>query len=259
MLKFLSNWIVKNILGAIVFILALSIAVSIFLSSVTQHGKMTQVPDFTNMQVDEAASVAQSCGLRVLVSDSVYVRRMEKGAVFSQNPKPGTNVKNGRRVRLVTNARLAKKVTMPSLVGYSLRQAKAELSSKGLYLGRILYVDDMATNNVLKQIYRNSEIQAGRSIESGSTIDLMVGLSEEDCDTVIPDVSGMKYLRAVDAIQDNSLNVGKLIFDESVRNYSDSLNAVVLYQSPGSSFGTTRMGSEVSLTLTVNSDKISVR
>lgn len=257
--KFLSNWIVKNILGALAFILGLAIVVSILLGILTQHGKTTEVPDFTNMQVSEAAQVAQSYGLRVLVSDSVYVRRMEKGAIFSQNPKPGTSVKNGRRVRLVTNAMLAKKVTMPNLVGYSLRQAKAELSSKGLYLGRILYVNDMATNNVLKQIYRNSEINAGRSIESGSTIDLMVGLSDSECDTNVPDVVGMKYLRAVDAIQDNSLNVGKLIFDDSVRNYSDSLNAVVLYQSPGTSYGTCRMGSDVSLTLTVDSDKISVR
>ena len=56
----------------------------------------------------------------------------------------------------------AKKVSMPNLVGYSMRQAKAELNSRGLSLGKLIYVSDIATNNVLKQIYRNREIRPGR-------------------------------------------------------------------------------------------------
>ena len=53
---------------------------------------------------------------------------MKRGAVFSQNPKPGSEVKKGRKVSLTINSVLPKKVTMPSLVGFSMRQAKAELS-----------------------------------------------------------------------------------------------------------------------------------
>ena len=155
---------------------------------------------------------------------------------------------------MTINAMNPKKVGMPNLVGYSLRQAKAELLSKGLVLGKLIYVSDMATNNVLRQIYRNHEIRPGRQIETGSEIDLMVGLNPEDNQTYVPDVKGMKYLRAVDVIQDNSLNLSRLQFDSNVRTYSDSLNAVVYRQSPGASRAPIIMGSDVSLYLRLETE-----
>ena len=78
---------------------------------------------------------------------------------------------------LTINATVPKKVTMPNLVGYSMRQAKAELSSRGLNLGKLIYVDDIATNNVLKQQQRGKDVRPGSSVESGSDIDLVVGLN----------------------------------------------------------------------------------
>jgi len=251
--KFLSNWIVRNILGAILFVLGLVLVINIFLGIVTQHGKTVEVPDLTNLTVAEAQKTASAASLRAVVTDSVFVRRMKKGAVFSQIPKSGSAVKKGRKIELTTNAVCSRKVTMPSLVGYSMRQAKAELTSKGLSLGKLIYVSDMATNNVLRQLYHNRQIAAGTEIDSGSSIDLVVGLNDVDGSTFVPDVVGLKYLRAVDAVQDNSLNVGILRFDETVRNYSDSLNAVVVKQSPVSSEAPRTMGSEVSLYLSVKS------
>lgn len=255
-MKVLNNWIVKNLLGAIAFVLALVLIASFVLGRITRHGQVVSVPDLTNVSVAEAAKIASDAGLRTVVFDSVYVRRMQKGAVFSQNPKAGSSVKHGRKIRLTINATLAKKVTMPNLVGYSIRQAKAELASKGLYLGKIVYVSDIATNNVLKQLYRNTEIRPGRMIESGATVDLVAGLSETESMTNVPDVRGMKCLRAIDAIQNNSLNIGKLKFDSSVKNYSDSLNAVVLNQSPAASRMPMRIGSEVTLALSIDPEKV---
>ncbi len=253
---FLGNWIVKNLIWAVVFIVGLLVVVNIFLSVVTQHGKEISVPDFTNMTFSEAGYTAAHAGVKVQVVDSVYVRRMQRGAVFSQNPVAGSKVKKGRRVLLTINAVVPKKVMMPLLEGYSMRQAKAELTSRGLALGRLIYVNDMATNNVLRQLYKNKEIKAGTPIESGSSIDLVVGLSSEDSRTYAPNVVGMKYLRALDAIHDNSLNVTKVTFDKSVRDYSDSLNAVVYEQHPAASQVPLTMGAGVTLLLTTEESKI---
>ena len=137
---------------------------------------------------------------------------------------------------------------MPDLVGFSMRQAKAELMSKGLILRKLRYVEDIATNNVLRQLYRGNDIKAGRSIDSGSEIDLVVGLGT-DGQTYVPDVTGMKYMRAVDAVHDNSLNVAKLRFDKDIRTYSDSLDAVVYKQTPSASDMSVLMGTEVTLYL----------
>lgn len=245
----LNNWIVKNLLLAVAFLLGLAVLVNLTLSIITQHNKTVDVPDMTNLTFNEAQFEASKAGVRVEIGDSVYVRQMKRGVVFSQNPKAGTKVKKGRRILLTTNAVAAKKVSMPSLVGCSMRQAKAELASKGLFLGRMSYVEDIATNNVLKQLYRNREIRPGRMIDSGSKIDLVLGLNPEEGGAYVPDVVGMKYLRAVDIVQDNSLNIGRLVFDKAVKNYSDSLNAVVYNQKPVANGMPLSMGAEVTLYL----------
>ena len=249
---FFGNWIVKNIILAVLFFTVLIIFNSILLSTITNHNKTIVVPDFTSMSVDEARHEAAGLKLRTEVIDSIFVRKMEKGAVYSQNPKAGSRVKKGRRILLTINAKNAKKVSMPNLVGYSMRQAKAELSSRGLALGKLIYVDDIATNNVLRQIYRNREIRPGRQIETGSEINLEVGLNPEDNLTYIPDVKGQKYLRAVDVVHDNSLNIGRLVFDRSVKNYNDSLNASVTRQTPEASGNPILMGSDVTLYLSLD-------
>jgi len=248
------KWIFKNLAGAALFFIGLAVVASMLLGIFTRHGKVIEVPDMTNMSVEQAEAIAAAAGVRVEVTDSVYVRRMEKGAVYRQNPKAGSQVKSGRRVMLTINAIVPKKVSMPNLVGYSMRQAKADLTSRGLSLGKLIYVDDMATNNVLKQLYRNREIKSGTMIESGSSIDLVVGLNSIGSETYIPDVTGMKYIRAVDAIHDNSLNIRKLVFDDSVKDYNDSLNATVYRQAPTASSGSIVMGSEVTLYLSLDNN-----
>ena len=252
----LNNWIVKNLLLAAGVLILIILVTNLFLGIVTRHNREFSVPDFTNLTVPEAQHVAAKAGVNVEVGDSVFVRRMKRGAVYSQNPKAGSQVKKGRRVRVTINALTAKQVTMPSLVGCSMRQAKSELAAKGLSLGRLIYVSDIATNNVLRQLYKNNDIKPGTKLDSGSVIDLMVGLNGSEGSTWVPKVVGMKYLRAVDAIHDNSLNVARLVFDKEVVNYSDSLNAVVYEQRPSSAIGALTMGTGISLYLTTNPDKI---
>lgn len=250
------NIYIKNILGIFIALLALIISSSIFLKVITHHGNKIEVPDFTNMTMSEAKYNAGINNIKVIVIDSVYVRRMKKGAVYSQNPKPGSTVKKGRRIRLTINSINPKKIIMPNLVGVSMRQAHAELLSRGLNLGQLIYVNDIATNNVIRQLYNNKEIKPGMYINSGSNIDLVVGLNNFDNTTNVPDVIGMKYMRAVSAVHDYSLNVSRLVFDSSVRNYADSLDAVVYKQGPVASEIPVIMGSDVSLYLTVDAAKI---
>ena len=258
--SFFSNWIVRNLLIAVAIVIVLIVSAVIFLNVVTKHNQELTVPDLTNLSVEEAASVAAAMGMRTDVTDSVFVKRMRRGAVYRQNPSPGNKVKEGRRIALTINAVNAKKVTMPNLIGYSMRQAKAELLSRGLGLGKLIYVQDMATNNVLKQMYRNQEIEPGTQIESESVIDLVVGLNNIDNKTYVPDVYGLNNNRAVETVLDHSLNVKSLRFDKSVRDYEDSLNAVVYRQVPEPNDSVSvSMGTAVELYLTIEQARVPVR
>ena len=142
----------RNVIAACVVVLALVFVANFFLKIGTHHGQEIEVPDFTNMSVSDASYLASDRGIRIDVTDSVYVRKMGRGLVFSQVPKAGSHVKTGRRILLTINSVSPKKTTMPDLVGFSMRQAKAELLSKGLILRKLRYVEDIATNNVLRQL-----------------------------------------------------------------------------------------------------------
>jgi beta-lactam-binding protein with PASTA domain len=257
---FFSNWIVRNLLAAVIVVVVLVLGAMVALNLATQHNKEITVPDFSNLSVPEAEMLAQRSGMRVEVTDSVFVKRMKRGAVYRQNPSPGAKVKNGRRVVLTINAVNAKSVTMPDLVGHSMRQAKAELLSRGLILNRLIYVQDIATNNVLRQLIGNREVEPGAQVESESLIDLVVGLNDMDNKAYVPDVIGLKNMSAIDAVHDHSLNVKGLRFDDTVKDYEDSLNAMVYRQTPEPSDSIhVNMGSEVVLYLTLDENRIPIR
>lgn len=256
--NFLFNRITVNVLAGIVLVIALILGTRIMLDKITRHNHEITVPDLTNKSVAEAGRILSAGHMRLDVIDSVYVRRMGKGLIYRQNPSPGSKVKEGRRILLTINAVNPKKVMMPNLVGYSMRQAKAEILSKGLQIGRLEYVTDIATNNVLQQLHDGREIAAGTMIESGSRIDLVLGLNNDDCVTYAPAVTGLRYMNAVEAIHDNSLNIKEIILDETVRDYADSLDAVVFRTDPDYGEEPLLMGTELSLYLTTDISKVPV-
>lgn len=252
---FAGSWIVRNLLLGVLFVLLIVAAASIFLSIRTRHGKEVTVPDLVGLNGSDASRTASAAGLKTVVLDSVYMRRVPRGSVVSQVPKAGSRVKPGRKISLTLNSMVPKKVAMPNLVHVSLRQAKAELSAKGLVLGRLEYIADIATNNVLRQKYRGSDIAPGKEIYTGSTIDLVLGLNGSDALTFVPNLHGYKYLNAVNALHDNSLNVSALVFDKTVRTYSDSLAATVYSQRPASTGVPTILGTGVTLYLSLDANK----
>lgn len=250
----------RHLLWAAGIVAVLVVGAMVFLRVVTKHNRELSVPDLSNLTVQQAMQEAALYEMVVEVTDSVFVKRMKRGAVYRQNPAPGSKVKSGRRIVLTINAVNPKKLTMPNLIGYSMRQAKAELLSRGLTLGRLIYVHDMATNNVLKQLYQGDEIEPGTMIESESVVDLVVGLNGFDNTTYVPDVAGLKCMSAVDAVQGHSLNIRRLRFDDTVKDYDDSLDAMVYRQIPEPSDSIhVKMGEEVTLYLTLDVNKIPVR
>ena len=85
-------------------------------------------------------------------------------------------------------------------------------------------------------------------------MDLTLGLSSDERPTTVPRVIGMKYIRAVDALHDRFLNVGRVRFDSGIRTYADSVNAVVYQQ--GGLNQTRTYGSAINLYLTLDPDKV---
>ena len=258
--KLISSPFAKNGLMILGILIVGYFAVSIFLKTITRHSHVYILPDFSGMTIQQAQEVAQKGHFRLEVSDSVYIRGMQRGVICRQNPHAGSKVKKNRRILLSINSVLPRQVTVPDVVNYSLRQAKTELIASGLQLGKLIYVEDIATNNVLSQQYKGKDIEPGTLLESDSKIDLVLGLNFASNDsTYVPNVIGYKYNIAKDIIFDNSLNINKMLFDETVSTYIDSLEAFVYGQYPAASDSTSvAMGSEVTLYLSLDETKIPV-
>lgn len=237
--KWYWNWFSRHLYMAVAAAGAVVLILFWMLDIITRHNQELEVPSFMGQSVAQAQQVADSYSFRLEVTDSVHIPRMEPGAIYRQNPAAGSKVKKNRRILLTINAKSPKMVKMPSVVGYSLRQALSDLASAQLKVGKLIYESDLATNNVLGQLYEGRPIEPGTEIPSESVIDLKVGQNEADSVTFVPNLLGKPYSIIKGYLIDNSLNLGKAFFDETVVDLQDSLSAFAYRQEPYKADGDT--------------------
>ena len=184
---------------------------------------------------------------------------MPKGTVAKQNPEPGSKVKENRRIYLTMNAVNPEKITMPLVTGVSLRQARAILETNGLILGKISYKPDIAINVVLEQWDDTTEILPGAIISKGSEIDLVLGKGLSDEKTIVPDLIGFGVYTAKAVLADRYLNIGAILYDNSIETQEDSAHSFIWKQIPIFEEGSElQLGSDVDVWLTVDSTKLPV-
>lgn len=255
LLKFItSKTFLKHLLYAFGGLAILLILTFLILRVYTHHGKELSVPDFKGLTLEEVNLKAKRSKLRIEVIDSVFNNNRPKGTVIEQNPKFGSKVKKNRRIFLIVNAFNPEKVKMPNIVGVSHRQAEAVLKNAGLEIGRLIHIPDIAVNNVLKQKFEGEEIKEGTLIPKGSKVDLVLGMGLSNQKTQVPNLDHKTLENAKNRILRSALNTGAIIYDESIINGADTLNAKVWRQYPSYKENKTiRLGSTIDLWLTVDS------
>jgi beta-lactam-binding protein with PASTA domain len=248
---------VNTLINGLGLILAVLIALMIFLRIYTRHNQEQPTPNLIGMAVEEAAEVIADNNLRIEIADSVYIFNREPGSVIAQNPVPGTMVKKNRRVFVTINAKNPIKIEIPNIVGYTLRQAKAILEQEGFEVGTLYFRPDLGLNNVLEQRFDGKVAEPGTRIPKGSKIDLVLGQGMQGERTGIPLLIGLKLNDAVSRIIEASLNVGRIRYDETIITHNDSLDARVYSQYPAyMENATLSFGTRVDIWLTLNQARI---
>ncbi len=257
-LKFLfSRLFLKNLLIALGITIFLMIATLIWLKIFTHHGQALTVPDLTGLSLEEVDEVTRAKKIRYNVTDSVFFRELPRGTVVKQNPRQGMKVKTNRTIYLSMNAMNPERVTMPTVTGVSLRQARAILETYGLNLGKISYKPDIAINNVLQQMIDNTEALPGSMVIKGSAINLVLGRGLSDQTTMVPNLVGIDVLTAKELLADRYLNYGAIVYDNSIATGRDTIFAFVWRQRPDVSEGVRlQLGSNVDIWITVDSTKL---
>jgi beta-lactam-binding protein with PASTA domain len=255
----LSKAFLKNLGLAAIIIIGLVMVLLIWLNFYTRHGQARPIPDFYGLTMEQTAKLAKKNRLKYQVIDSVYTSLVPRGCVAEQNPKPGFKVKKWRNIVLTINAYNPEMVAMPNLVDLPIRQAIALIAGSGLEMGELRYRPDLSIDVVIEQHYNGKNITEGDSLQKGSVIDLVLGKGLSNQRASVPDLKGMALEPARRKILISSLNLGTYIYDNTIINRNDSLNAFVYKQNPEfKEESSLQMGSAIYLWLTVDSAKLHV-
>jgi beta-lactam-binding protein with PASTA domain len=166
-------------------------------------------------------------------------------------------VKIGRTLYLVKNSEMPEMVPMPKLLDLSLRRARSTIEAYGLVVGKLDYIPDIGVNVVLRIKVNGELIDAGNEIVKGSVVDLVLGQGLSDDKTHVPNVEGLSINSATTLLNDKFLNVGAVMYDDSVLNLKDSTIAKIFKQYPAfDTINNVNLGFSVDLWLTSDSLKI---
>jgi len=177
----------------------------------------------TGKTLQHAMKVLDSKGYNGLVSDTLYSATYEAGTIVDQYPLPNTRVKEGRTVRLKI-AHLEKSVSIPDLIGRSIRSAELMLTQSGLEIDTVYkeFNSDVPSGNVTWQYPKGGDM-----LNKGMGLHLTVSLGVPPNFYQVPNLFGLSKKKAVNDLQKAGFSVGKLFY----RQNEDLIPYTVLDQS----------------------------
>lgn len=244
-----------NILLITVFIGLLVFLTMLWLGIYTMHGESMGVPDVKGKPISAIENLLANTDMTYEISDSIYTDEYERGAVVSQNPEAGKQVKKGRTIYLTINSTLPEMVEAPDLIGKSKRIALPILGITGLELISLKYrPDESCTDCVVGLEYKGREIEPGDKLLKGEGVSLILGQTS-DVPTTSPDLLGLTYTEAYDVIISSSLNVGTVLSCDGCNSARDTAKAFVVSQRPQTN-EMINLGTFVDLYLTTDTSRV---
>ncbi|MFN3528408.1 MAG: PASTA domain-containing protein [Bacteroidia bacterium] len=200
-----------------------------YLKVYTKHGQEIEVPDLTDLHIDQIGQLLSQHKLRFQVVDSTYLRGKQAMLVYEQDPKAGSMVKENRTIYLSITSSNTPKVKLPDLVDLSLRKATIDLKNLGLTVGELIMRPDIANNVVLEMSMSGKQVYPGKEVPKGSTVDLVVGIYNVDSLVSIPNLIGLNIEEARFYLSENALYLGRITYGTAI---SDTSKALVVRQFP---------------------------
>lgn len=170
-----------NIVLMVMAIVAVPTLTFYLLDQFTHHGEKIEVPNVLGKSQEQAEEMLRERGLKPLVSDSAYDKRMAPGAVLAQSPEAGYEVKGDRAIYLTMNLHGVPMVQMPPVVGQgTLRETVALLQSMGFKLTPHERVMGHPQDLVLSVKQGGRQVHAGQQVPRDRALTIVVGGGEID-------------------------------------------------------------------------------
>lgn len=248
-------WII-NVIIASLLLLSIGWIVLKGLNRYTRHGYFIPVPDLRGITPAEALELAEEKELLTEVIDSIYDNDAKPGTIVEQFPSAGSKVKNNRVIQLTVNASSPELVIFPNFRNSPFRQTLQRLINLGFKPGQVIYAPSDFKNLVLDLQLNGVSVQPNSKIPKGETIDLILGDGNTVNEMGVPNLTGKTLDEVRRLLLYSYLNLGEVIFDNTVTDEADRATAFIFMQRPSPYPGNKiELGGTISVFLTKDPNK----
>lgn len=173
-------------------LLAVALLSAITTIRLTIHSGEEKTPNVIGVPLAEAERSAGALGLGVKVEDHLFNAKYAEDHIISQVPAPGSSTKAGQEVHVIVSLG-APTISVPDLVGDSVRAAQVTAVQRGLSLGDVAAIH--WTGTAVDQVVAQDPLPSSVPAHSPE-VNLLVSLGQSPAEFVCPSFLGMPAGRA---------------------------------------------------------------
>jgi serine/threonine-protein kinase len=202
-----------------------------FLSALTAirfaiRGQVVSVPALVGLSAAQGEKELAARKLLLKVETKVYNDASSEGAIVSQEPPVGAEVKTRSRVSVVLSLG-RRKVPIPDLTDETMRAAQINLARRGLTMGLVAAISNPTVD---KEHIIAQEPPADSKEVLSPTVNLLLSRGPVNEAYLVPDFIGMELWRASDIVAQEGFQRGAV----NIQPYPDVASGVVIAQDPPS-------------------------
>lgn len=252
----MSKDFLKQLLVIIGGLLLFIFLIQLWLRFYTNHGQKLELPKYIGKNIEDVRSQAEDESFEIIVSDSVFIVGKGGGIITDQNPKPGSLVKENRKIYVTVTKYLKESIKvgdLPVLYGNAFEQKKTELKYRDIDCVIKDYIYDPGEPNHILEVYYKGQLIISKDgklddivIEKGSTLECVVS-QREGGEVTVPDLVCLDVEEARFLLATSKLEIGDII-----KKGSDEPDATwyIVSQSPAyDGITNIQMGTKIAITV----------
>jgi serine/threonine protein kinase len=205
------GWVIIGLLSIGIIVGGLFIA-----GNLLEVGEV-KVPNVIGKSIEEAGVILRKEGLVLNIGGEEYHPTIPKNHIINQSPKSDSIVRKGRKIDVDVSLG-QKQVEVPDVIGDTLRVAKIKIENAGLVVSEEIeevYSDEYSEGRIIGQT------PLGGTYETeGTEVVLVLSKGAEPQYIDMPDLRGLPLAQAEKILDENSLDIGIISYDESTSYFT---------------------------------------
>jgi serine/threonine-protein kinase len=191
----------------------------------TIHGRQENMPKLVGVPLESAQRITAGLGLELKVEDKIYSTQYAANQIAQQMPPPGTPLKTGQHVHVLVSLGLPQ-LTVPNLVGDSVRAARITAIQRGLTVGDLAVIPWPGDAD---QVVAQDPPPATTEVRT-PTVNLLISGGEEPPAYLCPRFIGQPIAEVHRVLEKNGFKIGEV----TPVSTNGSSQGIILTQSPPS-------------------------